>query len=70
MIVAPPDEQERRAVIVAVLDLGRGIRIQERQSAVPQDPAASRDLVAIVNLLRFRGIQLVGERVVELFRAE
>lgn len=70
VVLAEPNEQQRRAPFA--VDLGRRARItpEVRERVVPEDPCWGGDRIACVQCVRLLAAQRVGERVVELLRRE
>jgi hypothetical protein len=67
VIVTTGDEQQRRAVVVAIVDLRYRVRIQQSESSIPKDAVGCRDLKAIVLLPRCHGVKLIRERKVNCY---
>ena len=63
---APVDEQQRRPCRVLVVHLRRGIRVEVRISGLEERTRRARDVVALVDGLRVRLAERVGEAPVEL----
>src|SRR5206468_1865335 len=70
VIVATRDEEQRRPVALSVIHLRLGVRVEKRQRSVPKNSSRAGNLEPVVNLLRFGGIELVREGVIELGRAQ
>src|SRR2546423_745493 len=70
VILAAGDEQQRRAIALAVVDLRRRVGIQKSKGSIPENAVRGRNLISVIDFLRFSGIELVGEGVVELTRSK
>src|SRR4051812_24308031 len=70
VVLAAGDEQQRRAIVVAVVHLGRGARVEVRERALEEHAAGPGDGVALPDGLRLLGGHRVRERVVELLGRE
>ena len=67
MILSSGDEEQRRAIRSLKVHLGRTVRVEHCERAFPEHVRRGRDTQLIVDLTRFRDVELVREIVVELF---